>query len=86
MNEILMLATLAAPVTNALIQAVKMAVVINKRFTPLMAAVIGVGLGAAAFFVDAGIVERMWAGGISGLASVGLFELGKYPTERIDNE
>lgn len=44
---------------------------------PLVAIVIGMLIGAAAVFLDVGIVERLWAGGISGLAATGMFELGK---------
>lgn len=77
MVEILAIATLIAPVTAGVVQAVKKATNVNKRYLPIMAMVVGILLGAAAFFVDVGIGERIWAGGISGLASVGLFELGK---------
>ncbi|MFD2046003.1 holin [Ornithinibacillus salinisoli] len=77
MVEILAVATVIAPVTAGAVQAVKSATGINKRYIPVMAMAVGIGLGAAAFFVDIGLGERIWAGGISGLASVGLFELGK---------
>ena len=77
MVEILAIATLIAPVTSGAVQAVKKATNLNKRYLPVLAVAVGAGLGAAAFFVDIGIGERVWAGGISGLASVGLFELGK---------
>jgi len=77
MVEILAIATLIAPVTSGAVQAVKKATNLNKRYLPVLAVAVGIGLGAAAFFVDIGIGERVWAGGISGLASVGLFELGK---------
>jgi len=77
MVEILAMATLIAPVTNAAVQSVKKATKVNKRYLPVVAVGVGVVLGAAAFFVDASIGERLWAGGISGFASVGLFELGK---------
>lgn len=77
MVEILAIASLIAPVTAGVVQAVKKATNVKKRYLPLMAMAVGIVLGAAAFFVDIGIGERIWAGGISGLASVGLFELGK---------
>lgn len=83
MVEILAIATLIAPVTAAVVQAVKKASNVNKRFLPIMAMIVGIILGAAAFFVDVSIGERIWAGGISGLASVGLFELGKTTKEEI---
>ncbi len=74
MTEILAMATVLAGVTTGVVQAVKHATQVNKRYLPLMAVVLGVGLGAAAYFLDAEIGLRMWAGGVSGLASVGLFE------------
>lgn len=77
MVEILAMATVIAPVTGGLVQAVKNATQVNKRYLPLMAVGLGIGLGAAASFLDAEIGLRLWAGGVSGLASVGLFELGK---------
>ncbi|WP_330948908.1 holin [Virgibacillus sp. MG-45] len=77
MMEILTIATVIAPVTVGGVEAVKRATNVNKRYLPLVAVAVGIGLGAVAFFVDAAIGERVWAGGISGLASVGLFELGK---------
>ena len=78
MVEILAIATLIAPVTSGAVQAVKKATNLNKRYLPVLAVAVGAGLGAAAFFVDISLGERVWAGGISGLASVGLFELGKH--------
>ncbi len=77
MVEILALATVIAPVTGGLVQAVKNATQIKKRYFPLMAVGVGLVLGAAAYFLDAELGIRLWAGGVSGLASVGLFELGK---------
>jgi len=77
MQEILMIATIVAPITTALVEAVKKGLKPNERIMPLVAVVIGILLGAAAYFVDAEIGMRLWAGGISGLAATGLFELGK---------
>jgi hypothetical protein len=75
--EILTIATVIAPVTSGVVQAVKSATNLNKRFLPLTAVAVGTALGAAAFFVDINLGERLWAGGISGLAAVGLFEFSK---------
>ena len=72
-----MIATIVAPITTALVEAVKKGLKPNERIMPLVAVVIGILLGAAAYFVDAEIGMRLWAGGISGLAATGLFELGK---------
>lgn len=77
MVEILAMATVIAPVTAGVVEAIKRATGINKKYLPLMATIIGIGIGVAAYFLDAELGLRAWAGGISGLASVGLFELGK---------
>ncbi len=77
MVEILAMATVIAPVTGGLVQAVKNATQVNKRYIPLLAVGLGIGLGAGAYFLDVEIGLRLWAGGVSGLASIGLFELGK---------
>lgn len=77
MQEILMIATIVAPITTALVEAIKKGFKPKERIMPLIAVVIGILLGAAAYFVDAEIGMRLWAGGISGLAATGLFELGK---------
>lgn len=77
MVEILAMATAIAAVTSGAVQAVKRTEKINKKYMPLAAIFVGLALGSAAVFMEIGLVERLWAGGISGLASVGLFELGK---------
>ncbi len=77
MVEILAMATIIAPVTGGLVQAIKNATQVNKRYLPVMAVGVGITLGATAYFLDVELGVRLWAGGVSGLASVGLFELGK---------
>lgn len=77
MVEILAMATAIAAVTNGVVQAIKKTEKISKNYLPLVAILVGLILGALAVFVEIGLVERLWAGGISGLAAVGLFELGK---------
>lgn len=83
MVDILAIASLIAPITSGAVQAIKKATKVNKRYLPILAVGVGIILGAAAFFVGIGLGERIWAGGISGLASVGLFELGKSTKEEI---
>lgn len=77
MTEILAMATVIAPVTAGAVEVVKQATNINNRYLPAVATVVGIGLGAAAYFLDADLGLRIWAGAISGLSAVGLFELGK---------
>lgn len=81
MVEILAMATVIAPVTSGVVQVVKQATQVNNRYLPAVATVLGMGLGAAAYFLDAELGLRVWAGGISGLAATGLFELGKNTVE-----
>lgn len=81
MVEILAMASIIAPVTSGVVQAIKKASGVNKRYLPLIAIIIGILLGLASTFMNLPMVEMMWAGGISGLASVGLFELGKNAKE-----
>lgn len=77
MIDILTLATIITPVTSGLVQAVKISTNVNKRYLPIISIVVGIGLGASATFLDADPLVRIWAGGISGLAATGLFELSK---------
>ena len=82
MVEILAMATVIAPVTAGVVEAVKRATQVDNRYLPAVATILGMGLGAAAYFLDAELGLRVWAGGISGLASVGLFELGKQTVDK----
>ena len=81
MVEILAMATVIAPITGGALQAVKKGFNVNNRYLPLMAVILGSLLGMAAYFLDAELGLRIWAGGISGLAATGLFELGKNAIE-----
>ncbi|GGN63658.1 MULTISPECIES: holin [Oceanobacillus] len=77
MVEILMMGTIIAPVTTGIVQALKVSKIVPKRYLPLASIFIGVALGASATFLGADLLVRSWAGGISGLAATGLFELSK---------
>lgn len=81
MIEILAMATAISAITSGTVQAVKQTNFIKKEYLPLSAVVIGMLLGAVAVFMDIDLVSRLWAGGVSGLAAVGLFELGKQAIE-----
>lgn len=82
MFEILTMATIIAPVTSAFVQAIKTTGKIHKKYLPLVSILVGIGLGASATFLSTELVIRIWAGGISGLAATGLFELSKGMTEK----
>lgn len=74
MEEILILATSLAFVVTGVVEVVKRATGIEGRFLPLLALVVGGAVGAGAYFIDAEIGMRIWAGGIAGLTAVGVFE------------
>lgn len=82
MVEILAMATAIAAVTSGVVQAIKMTELVDKRYMPLMAIIVGMLLGLLATFMDIDLISRLWAGGISGLASVGLFELSKNTVDK----
>lgn len=77
MTEILAMATAIAAVTSGVVQAIKSTDLVDKQYLPLTAILVGMILGGLATFMDIDFVSRLWAGGISGLGAVGLFELGK---------
>lgn len=76
MEQVLIFATVLAPVITALVELVKRSVPIPKRVIPATSLLTGMFIGAAAYpFTDLDLVLRLWAGGLSGLAATGLFEL-----------
>ncbi|MFL6977009.1 holin [Bacillus inaquosorum] len=77
MQDVLIFATVLAPILTALVQLVKKTVKLSTNVIPALSFVIGIGLGAVAYpFTDLDLVLRLWAGGFAGLAATGLFELG----------
>jgi len=78
MESILILATLIAPIVTGVVQAVKAGFTVKKNLLPFVAVIVGMALGFLAypFSGDIEVTSRLWAGGMAGLASVGLFELG----------
>lgn len=77
MTEVLLFATILAPVILALVELVKKSVPVPKNYIPLIALLIGVFIGFASYpFTELQLDLRLWAGGLAGLASTGLFELG----------
>ncbi|AEB25359.1 holin [Bacillus velezensis] len=77
MEEVLIFATILAPILTALVQLVKKTIKLPTNIVPALSFVIGIGLGAIAYpFTDLDLVLRLWAGGFAGLAATGLFEIG----------
>ena len=77
MEEVLIFATILAPILTALVQLVKKTVKLPTNIVPALSFVSGIVLGAIAYpFTDLDLVLRLWAGGFAGLAATGLFEIG----------
>ncbi|GGL62102.1 holin [Sporolactobacillus putidus] len=82
MEQVLVLATILSPVITALVGLLKKSVSMPKNLVPVFAVVIGIVIGYFATpFTDLNAVDRLWAGGLSGLSSTGLFELAFNPRE-----
>lgn len=78
MADILILTSILVPVITGLVEAIKKAVNIKINFIPVVALLVGLIIGLAAQpFTDLDGINRLWAGGLAGLASVGLFEVVK---------
>lgn len=76
MQDILIFATIVLPIVTALVELVKRSVVLPKNIVPLIALVIGLLVGVAAYpFSDLDLTMRLWSGALAGLAATGLFEL-----------
>jgi len=77
MEEVLLFATVLAPILTALVHLVKKTVNLPVNIIPLVSFLLGIALGYIAYpFTDLDTVLRLWAGGFAGLAATGLFELG----------
>lgn len=76
MEQVLIFATILAPIITALVELVKRSVSIPKKAIPTISLVIGLAVGVAAYpFTELELVLRLWSGGLAGLAATGLFEL-----------
>lgn len=76
MEQVLVFATVIAPSVTALTALVKRAFPVNVNYVPLISFVLGLLLGAAGYiFTELPLDARLWAGGMSGLSGVGLYEV-----------
>lgn len=76
MTEVLIFATILAPITLALVQLLKKTFNIKNNLLSLIALAVGLFVGfAASPFTELDLVFRLWAGGLAGLSATGLFEL-----------
>lgn len=75
MQEVLLFATVIAPIILALVELIKKSVSFKATLVPLVAVVVGLFIGFAAQpFTDLDLVLRLWAGGLAGLSATGLYE------------
>jgi len=78
MAAVLIFAAILAPIITALIEMIKKVSKIPINFIPVLALLVGLLIGFVAQpFTDLDYVNRLWAGGLAGLAATGLFELVK---------
>ncbi len=78
MEQVMMFATVLAPIVTALVELAKKTAPVPKKYVPIISFAIGLGVGVLAQpFTDLDIVLRLWAGGFAGLGGTGLFELVK---------
>lgn len=78
MVDILILTSVLAPVIAGLVEVVKKTITMKVNFIPVVALLIGLLIGFLAVPIsELNTVMRLWAGGLAGLASVGLFEVVK---------
>lgn len=77
MVELMILVTVLGPVITGLVAVIKSAVKLQNNYIPLVALVVGIFVGFVSQpITDLDLYLRLWAGGISGLVSVGLYEVG----------
>lgn len=76
MTEVLIFATILAPIILAMVQLFKTTFNIKNNLLSLIALAVGLFVGfAASPFTDLDLTLRLWAGGLAGLSATGLFEL-----------
>jgi len=78
MEQVMLFATVLAPIVTALVELAKRTARVPKKYVPAVSFVIGLFVGFVAQpFTDLELVLRLWAGGLAGLGGTGLFELVK---------
>lgn len=83
MTAVLFFATILAPIITAVVQMLKNTFNIPVNFISALAFLVGLVVGLAAQpFTDLDHINRLWAGGLAGLAATGLFELIKQREEQ----
>ncbi|MFP7479112.1 holin [Terribacillus aidingensis] len=74
MYQVLVFATILAPIVTAVMELLKRSFPRMVPYQAFLSLVVGAMLGAAAYpFTDFELAARLWAGGIAGLASTGIY-------------
>jgi hypothetical protein len=74
MYQVLVFSTILAPIVTAVVELIKRSLPRLEPYLALLSVVVGALLGAAAYpFTDFELTARLWAGGIAGLASTGIY-------------
>lgn len=76
MIQVLMFASIIAPVTTALVEMIKKSITLSNNILPIISLLIGLVIGFASYpFTDMDTILRLWAGAFAGLSGTGLYEL-----------
>lgn len=82
LSDIIKFSLVLAPIVLALVGLVKVTTEIPHRYLPLIATLVGIGLGWASYILtDMPLEPRLWAGALAGLSATGLFEVGQKSKE-----
>jgi len=85
MEEILVFATVLAPIVVGMTELIKRTTIVPERYLSVVALFCGLVIGVlAAPFRDLDIFIRLWSRAFAGLASVGLFELSTTPRKEAE--
>lgn len=78
MTEVLIFASIITPIITALVEVIKRTANIPINYIPVISLTVGLLVGYTGQpFTELAVDLRLWAGGLAGLASVGLFEVVK---------
>lgn len=73
--EFLLYMSFIGTASTALMQLLKQALPLSKKYIPLFTLGLGVGLALVPFpFTSVALAERVWAGALAGLGGTGIFE------------
>jgi hypothetical protein len=78
MTQVLTFATIIAVIVSAMMETIKRAISLKGNFIPAVAFAVGLLIGAVAYpFTEMELILRLWAGGIAGWMSSGIYETVK---------